>query len=108
MDVSATSVLHQHKHRLNKVSTEMLRGIAYELLSILGVDSQRTHFHNDLHKNPKDRRQELTPRSLHQRDLATERRHKQSQNNKRLREEFDDIVESTVKKKRWKSGEDGL
>ena len=100
VNLSATSVLHQHKHRLNKVSTETLRGIACELLSILGVDSQRTYFHTDLHKSPKDRRQELNPGTLHQRDLATERRCKQSRNNKRLREEFDDIVESTVKKKR--------
>ena len=108
MNLNATNVLHQREHRLNKVSTETLRGIAHELLSILGVHSQRTYFHTDLHKSPKTRRQELNPRTLHQRDLATARWHEQSRNNKRLREEFDDVVESTVKKKRWKSGEDGL
>ena len=104
VSLNAANVLHQCKHRLNKVSTETLRGIAYELLSILGVDSQRTYFHTNLHKSPKDRRQELNPETLHQRDLVTVRQHKQSRNNKRLREEFDDAVESTVKEKRWKSG----
>ena len=86
MNLNTTNVLHQHKHRLNKVSTETLKGIAYELLSILGVDSQRTYFYTDIHKSPKDRRQELNPGMLYQRDLATERQNEQSSNNKRLRE----------------------
>ena len=106
MNLSATNILHQHKHKLNKVSTETLRGIAHERLSVIGVDSQRTYFHTDLHKSPKFRRREFNPTMLHQRDLAMARRHEQSRNNKRLREEFDDIIESTVKKKRRKSGED--
>ena len=100
MDLNAANVLHQYEYRLNKVSTETLRGIAYELLSILRVDSQRSFFHADLHKRPKDQRQELNPETLHQRDLATARLCKQSRNNKRLREEFNDAVESTVKEKK--------
>ena len=71
MKLNAKNVLHQHKHSLNKVSTKTLRGIACEMLSSLGVDIQRTYFHADLHKSPKDRRQELNPGTLHQCDLAT-------------------------------------
>ena len=51
VEISASSVLQQYKHRLNSLSTKTLRGIAYQLLSNLNVDSHQTLFHNDILKN---------------------------------------------------------
>ena len=48
--INNTSVLHQYKNKLNKVNTETLRGIAYELLSHIGINSYHTLFHNDIRK----------------------------------------------------------
>ena len=48
VDVDAPNILHQHKHRLHRLSTEMLRGIAHQLLSDLGVNGTTTPFHNDI------------------------------------------------------------
>ena len=88
---------------MNKVNTETLRGVACELLSHIGVNSQQTQFHTDLQKHPNARRHELTPSLLRQRDLATARRHKQAVDRKRLKEEFDDMMELKMTRKRWKS-----
>ena len=73
--INNTSVLHQYKNKLNKVNTEILRGIAYELLLHMGINSYHTLFHNDIHKTPSSQRTDLTPSIIHQRDLATARRH---------------------------------
>ena len=51
-DISPSSVIRQHKCKLNKVNAEILRGIAYELLSTMNVDSSQTLFHSDLRQSP--------------------------------------------------------
>ena len=75
VSINNTSILHQYKNKLNKVNTEILRGIAYELLSHIGINSHHTPFHNDIHKTPSSQRRDLTPSMIHQRDLATARRY---------------------------------
>ena len=75
VDIYDSSVLHQYKNKLNKVNTETLRGIAYELLLYIGINSHHTSFHNDICKTPSSQRKDLTPSIIHQRDLATARRH---------------------------------
>ena len=50
--INNTSVFHQYKNKLNKVNTETLRGIAYELLSHIGINSYHTPFHNNIYKTP--------------------------------------------------------
>ena len=62
-------MIQQHRHELNKVSTETLRGITYELLSHLNVDSQQTPFHNDLHRKC-NLFWDLTPDIIRLRDQA--------------------------------------
>ena len=93
-DVEVSNVLHQYKHRLHCLSTETLRGIAYQLLSDLGVDSTATPFHTDIDKKNKRVWRSLTPEVVLQRDQATVRRHQQMKRNKRRRDEFEDMVES--------------
>ena len=61
VDIYNSSVLHQYKNKLYIVNTETLRGIAYELLSHLGIDSYYTLFHNDIYKAPGSKRRDLTP-----------------------------------------------
>ena len=61
VDIYDSSVLHQYKNKLHKVNTETLRGIAYELLSHLGIDSYHTPFHNDIYKALDSKRRDLTP-----------------------------------------------
>ena len=75
VDINNTSVLHQYKNKLHKVNTETLRGIVYELLSYLGIDSHYTLFHNDIYKAPGSKRRDLMPSIILQRDQATARRH---------------------------------
>ena len=100
VNISNTSVMHKCKHRLNKANTETLRGVAHELLSHLRVNSQQTQFYTNLQKNSNARRRELVPSLLRQIDFATARRCKQTVNSKRLREEFNDVVELKMTRKR--------
>ena len=51
VEINASSVLQQYKHRLNSLSTDTLRGVVYQLLSNLNVDSHQTPFHNDIMRN---------------------------------------------------------
>ena len=73
--INNTSILHQYKNKLNKVNTETLRGIAYELLSHIGINSHHTPFHNNIRKTPSSQRRDLTLSIIHQRDLATAKRY---------------------------------
>ena len=75
VNINNTSVLHQYKNKLNKVNTETLRGIAYELLSHLGINSHHTLFYNDIYKTLASQRRDLIPSIIRQRDQATTRRH---------------------------------
>ena len=59
VDVELTSVLHKHKWSLNKLSTEALRGVVYELLASIGVDTRYSCFHNDPLKHLRSKRCEL-------------------------------------------------
>ena len=61
VDINNTSVLHQYKNNLHKVNTDTLQGIAYELLSYLGIDCHHTPFHNDIYKVLGSKRRDLTP-----------------------------------------------
>ena len=49
-EIEALSILHQHQHRLHCLSADTLRGVAYKLLSKLGVDGSITPFHNDINR----------------------------------------------------------
>ena len=51
VEINTSSVLQQYKHRLNSLSTDTLRGVAYQLLSNLNVGSHQTPFHNDIMRN---------------------------------------------------------
>ena len=76
VDINTSSVLYQYKYKLNNTSTETLRGIAYELLSTLNIDSQQTPFHSDI-CNPRSRqRRKLSSYIIYLRDKATARRYK--------------------------------
>jgi len=61
VDIYDSSILHQYENKLHKINTKTLRGIAYELLSHLGIDSYHTLFHNDIYKAPGSKRRDLTP-----------------------------------------------
>ena len=93
-DAEVSNVLHQCKHRLHRLSTETLRGIAHQLLSDLGADSTATPFHTDINNKNKRAWRSLTPEVVLRRDQATVRRHQQMKRNKRRRDEFEDMVES--------------
>ena len=73
--INNTSILHQYKNKLNKVNTEILRGIVYKLLLYIGINSHHTLFNNNIRKTPSSQRRDLTPSIIYQRDLATTRRH---------------------------------
>ena len=98
--INNRNVLHQCKHRLRYLSTETLRGIAYQLLADLNVDSHIAPFHADAIKNCKRPWRELTPAIILRRDLAAKKRHHCSQVSKRRRETFEDMVESHAHKRR--------
>ena len=51
VEINTSSVLQQYKYRLNSLSTDTLKGVAYQLLSDLNVNSHQTPFHNDIMKN---------------------------------------------------------
>ena len=95
-EIESSSVLQQYRHRLHRLPTETLRGVAYQLLSDLNIDSHDTPFHNDIKKNCKSPWRDLTPEVLIRRDQATIQRHHRTRDNKRRREEFDDMVESKL------------
>ena len=99
VEINASSVLLQYKHRLNSLPTETLRGIAYQLLSNLNVDSHQTPFHNDILRNKTSTWRELTPEIIQRRDQATMRRYQQLVTRKRRQEEFEDMVESRLHRK---------
>ena len=75
VEINASSVLLQYKHRLNSLPTETLRGVAYQLLSNLNIDSHQTLFHNDILRNKTSTWKELTPEIIHRRDQAMMRRY---------------------------------
>ena len=75
VNINNTSNLHQYKNKLHKVNTETLWGIAYDLLSHLGIDSYHTLFHNNIYKTLASQRRDLTPSIILQRDQATARRY---------------------------------
>ena len=99
VEINASSVLLQYKHRLNSLPTETLRGVAYQLLSNLNVDSHQTPFHNDILRTKTSTWRELTPEIIQRRDQATMRRYQQLVTRKRRREEFEDMVESRLHRK---------
>ena len=99
VEINASSMLLQYKHRLNSLPTEKLRGVAYQLLSNLNVDSHQTPFHNDILRNKISTQRELTPEIIQRRDQATMRCYQQSGTRKRRREEFKDMVESRLHRK---------
>ena len=68
VEINVSSILQQYKHRLNSLSTEILRGIAYQLLSDLNVDSHQTPFHNNIMKNKTSTWRELTREIILRRD----------------------------------------
>ena len=99
-DIEPISTLHKHKNSLNKLSAETLRGIAHKPLASIGVDARRSCFRDDLLKHPKSRRCELDPTVLSMRDKATARRHDWITKDKRQREEYEDMVEVAISKKK--------
>jgi len=99
-DIEPASVLHQHKNRLNKVSTGTLRGIVHELLATVGIETRNSSFHNDLLKHPRSKRCDLTPTVMSMRDRATVRRHDQTKRSKRKREDYEDMIEVETSQQR--------
>ena len=99
-DIEPTSVLHQCRNRLNKVSAGTLRGIACELLATVGIETGDSSFHNDLLKHPRSKRRELTPSVIMMRDRATEKRHDMTKKSKRQRDSHEDMVEVATSKRR--------
>ena len=99
-DIEPASVLHQYKNRLNKVSTGTLRGIVYELLATVGIETRNSSFHNDLLKHPRSKRCDLTPTVMSMRDRATVRRHDQTKRSKRKREDYEDMIEVETSQQR--------
>ena len=83
VEINASSVHLQYKHRLHSLPTETLRGVAYQLLTNLNVDSHQTLFHNDILRAKTRTWRELTPEIIHGRDQATMRRYQQSGTRKR-------------------------
>ena len=75
VEINVLSVLQQYKHRLNSLSTYTLRGVVYQLLSNLNVNSHQTLFHNDIIRNKTSTWRELTPEIIQRRDQATTRRY---------------------------------
>ena len=100
VDIELTSVLYQHKNRLNKASTGTLRGIAYELLATVSIETGDSSFYNDPLKHPRSKRRELTPTVIMMRDRATEKRHDVTKRSKRQRESHEDMVEAVTSKRR--------
>ena len=49
-EIEETNAVQQCRHELKKFSTETLRGVAYEFLSQLNVDSHQTPFCDNLHR----------------------------------------------------------
>ena len=82
VEISASSPLYQYKHKLNHISTETLRGIAYELLSGMNVDSYLTPFHNNLKRQNRGIRRDLSSDVIRRRDQATIRQHQQTERRK--------------------------
>ena len=104
VEIESTSVLHQHKCRLHKVSMETLRGIACELLTHLGIEARQSSFHNDPLTHPSSKLKALTSTVLIMRDEATPRRHHQANKNKKRKEDFEDMVEveSSKRRRAWR------
>ena len=69
-DVDAPNILYQCEHRLHRLSTETLRGIACQLLSNLGVDGTTMPFHNNIDRQHKRAWRLLTPEVVRRRDQA--------------------------------------
>ena len=99
IELSPSSILHQYKHRLHHLPTETLRGITYQLLTDLNVDSHETLFHNDIKKQNKRPWRKLTPATLLMRDQATRNLHQRSITKKRQREDFLEMAESRLHRK---------
>ena len=100
VDIELTSVLYQHKNRLNKASTGTLREIAHELLAMVGIETGDSSFHNDPLKHLRSKRRELTPTVIMMRDRATEKRYDITKRSKRQRESHEDMVEAATSKRR--------
>ena len=81
---------------------ETLRGMAYELLLGMNVDSHLTPFHNDLKRQNRGIQRDLSSNDIQKRDQATIRQHQQTEKRKQRREEFEDIVEIQLKYKHSK------
>ena len=67
-EIESASVLQQYRHQLNRLSIEILRGVAYQLLSDLNIDGLNTPFHTDIQKNRKSPWKDLSPEILIRRD----------------------------------------
>ena len=75
VEISASSSLHQYKYKLNHISTETLRSMAYELLSGMNVGSHLTQFYNDLKRQNRGIWRDLSSDVIRRRDQATIRQH---------------------------------
>ena len=104
VEIESTSVLYQHKHRLHEVSTETLRGIVHKLLTHLGIEARRLSFHNDSLTHPSSKQKALTSMVLIMRDEVTARRCDRANNNKKTKEDFEDMVEveSSKRRRAWR------
>ena len=81
-EIESSSVLHQHGNRMNRLSTETSRGVAYQLLSDLNADGLNTPFCNDVQRNRKNAQRDLSPEVLMRRDQATIQRHHRGRDSK--------------------------
>ena len=102
VEISASSPLHQYKHKLNHISKETLRGVAYELLSGVNVSSYLTLFYNIFKRQNRGIQRDLRSDNIQRRDQATIRQYQQTEKRKQRREEFEDMVEMQLKHKRDK------
>ena len=99
VEINKSSILQQYKHRLNSLSTETLRGVVYQLLFDLNVDSYQTLFHNNIMKNKTSTWRELTLEIIQRRDQAMKKCHQQLGTRKQRQEEFEDMVELRLHRK---------
>ena len=83
VDIDYSSVLHQYKYCLNRLPTNTLQGIAYQILTNLHVDSQHTPFHNNVKRCRKSAWRDLTPNVLRRKDQVTMQYHHSTKDKKR-------------------------
>ena len=95
-DVDSLQVLKQYENKLSSLTTDTLRGIAYEILSSYDVDGGEEAFNNRIGSSSSHVRIELNNLMLELKDKAADIRHRNRRKRQEKTSEFSNNTDASA------------